>query len=639
MAGDIGQAEAGLRIAEQAAPAAATMDLLIHDSASKIIHEGKAAKAAEALKNPGQLLSQQEAKDKVKLVFKEDTIDAAGNLAHSTEQGTRQTDGERLASTVIKCREKGYGGLNNSEKTLIRNTLSDALFNHPAIRTIASSQTPPIDVATPAFRDYCKDAAERFLGNKELGDKMANAVVDILVSKNIDYSSLHQELENYKGLTETVDNLTTEIGTATAGGTPATGLEKEVEDQQALVNKYKTEIVINAATHLPEVKPLAPGPDSRAQMVIDAKARLVDYDKKIALFSNSIKDVDNHFKRNAGAADYTITDPEGTGGASITITRGDWAARKTDWEVKQKDLEVKKNKDGDLIDKINQEEKDVDAKLKELKTKIEKKKADLKNELKKQADSLKKINKARDVNEKDSIANKEQEFIDDLRKIIIDESLNLWAEGHEAIGQAKPEVVKTLEQTVRDEAKKTLREFLYDPVKKEFNKSLLNTELDSLLTGGVDSYGRARLLVLWTACNAPGAPPELQRLKPVISEIVDFTGATPVIKSQEKLREFSSDVVTDMLKMVAYKDPRMLENRFKNDEIAMAKLKGDILPDLIMQAHKDKSLRGELEKSFGEKLTKKSIGDKLKEWKWGQILGILLALGGIAALVAFLSRK
>ena len=94
--------------------------------------------------------------------------------------------------------------------------------------------------------------------------------------------------------------------------------------------------------------------------------------------------------------------------------------------------------------------------------------------------------------------------------------------------------------------------------------------------------------------------------------MVDFSQNPPLIINQEKVTAYGSEIIGDMLKMVAYKDPKALENKFSKDERAMASLKGDILPALLETAMKDSSLKSEVEKSLGMKATRGGFKEFLR---------------------------
>lgn len=632
--GDLSHVEMGLNIAQQEAPSVGTMEAMVHEAVTKSLQEGNATKAAEQIKNAGQLLTEQKAKNRTDQIFREDSVNTTGDLVHSTEQDTRKTEAKTIESAIIKLRNTGFTSLNTSERDAVVNPLSDALFNHPTVRAIAAKDG--VDVTNPTFRAAMKDVATKILKNQSFGDKAVNSLVQLLESTNIDYKNLLTDLDAKKELDKIIKDLTDEIGVEKTSSANATKLHKEVDDQKDRVKRYKTKIVTSGGTQTVEPE-LGAAVDCEARWKIDAENRLKEVDKNIKLYENSIKQVDSYFNKNKTATTFDIKDPDDST-QTITITTADWATKKTEWDSKVKDFETQKAKDKKLIEKIDEQEKEEDAKLKQVEEKLKAKKDELANKIKEQVTLDKKIKKYSDVNEKGSVANQEKQFIEDLKNIVINDGLDVWSEGSTESLKVKPEVMKTLDEIIKGEVKKYLHEEIYNESKKKFKTKELKTELDTLLKDGVDKYGVSRLKVLWDKCNIAGAPPELQKLIPSIAEIVDFSGATPVIKNQEKLKTLAADTVTDMLKIVAFKNPHWLEKRFTQDQQAMAKLKGDILPDLIMQAHKDKSLQAEIEKGFGEKLTKGKLIESIKRWNWTEILKWLAIIGGLTLLIAFIKR-
>jgi len=628
--GDLSHVEMGLNIAQQEAPITGTLEAMIHGAVAKSLQEGNAAKAAEQIKNAGQLLTEKKAKDRTDQIFKEDSVDSSGNLVHSTDQDTRKTEAKTIEAAIIRLRNSGFSSLSGAEVDAVVNPLSDALFNHPTIRAIAAKDG--VDVTSPTFKSVMKDVAIKILKNQSFGDKAVNSLVQLLESANIDYKNLLNDLDKKKDLDKILNDLTEEIGVEASVGGLSTKLHKEVDDQKERVKRYKTKIVTSGGTQTVEPE-LGAGADCEAKWKIDAEARLKDVDKNISLYRITSKDVEAYFGKHTNATDeIEITDPDSPS-SKIIIVRGDWASKKAEWENKIKDLEDQKLKDRKLIEKIDQQETEEGNKLKQLEEKIKTKKDELAKKLKEKTDLDKKIKKYSDIDEKGSVANQENQFVEDLKNIIINDGLDVWSEASSEALKVKPEVMKTLDEIIKNEVKKYLHEEIYNESNKKFRTKELKRELDNLLRDGVDQYGISRLQVLWNKCTIAGAPPELTKLIPSISEVVDFSGPTPVIKNLEKLKALSADTVTDMLKIVAFKNPHWLEKRFTQDQQAMAKLKGDILPDLIMQAHKDKSLQLEIEKGFGEKLTKGYLKEKIARWNWAEILKWLGIIAGLAALV------
>lgn len=635
MADGIATAEAGLRLAEQQAPQVNTMQAMLYEAASKSLAEGKAAEAAQKIKNPGKVISKENADKRIGQIFKKDSIDNNGNPDQTQEQKDRQKAINNISDAIIHLREKGYSPLPANERKLIHDVLSSSLYNHLTIREIAIRKG--INLTGNTFEQFCKLTTDKLLSNQQNGENIANSLVDILEGANINYDELLKNLESKKDLDKVVGDLTTEIGNDGTNNQPKDGLHEEVAKQKENVDKYKTKIVIDPQTNTPTVVPESNDPNAPAKMKLDAELRLKQSDDTVELIQATIKDVDNYFKQHPNATEYQdIIDPENPA-QKITIQRGEWVLNKTNWNKKIKAQELLNTKDQQLIDKIKQEETEAKTKLTELENKLKAKKTELDGKKKELDILIKKIDKARDVNEKGTVANLEQELIEDLKRMIVNESLDLWSKGTEEAGKVETDVLKKIEGDITNEAKKRLRDVVYNEQKEKFKKKELNNELSSLLDKKVGGYGMSRLQQLWNVCNAANAPPELKKFAPVIKDIVDFSQQPPKIINQEKLTTFSSEVVGDMLKMVAYKNPRLLENRFTQDEQAMAILKGDILPDLIMQAHKDKSLRSEIEKGFGEKLTKHKIGEAIARWDWKKILWILGILAGIGLLVGGIS--
>lgn len=628
MADGIATAEVGLRLAAQKAPAANTIDAMLYEAANKSLSEGNAAEAAKKIKNPGTSATTDEINKRVDQIFKKDNVDGSGNPDQTREQKSRQDTVSDLSNAILELRTNGYSALNPAEKKLISTSLIRSIYNHPTIREIARSKK--IDLTSSNFKLFCIDTANELLSSQRNGENIANGLVDLLEGANINYEGLLTELESKKDLDKVIDELGKEVGDDGATSGTKTGLHEEIDKQKTIAKGYQTEIkdVNGTPTVVAEA-----GTGSRAEMKLNAEARQLDYEKTIGLYESSISQTASFFSIKIQQADTetSILDPSNPGGGPITIRKSEWPAKKTEWDNKVKDLKRNQTKDQQLITKIDQEEIEAKAKLTELEGKLKAKKTELDTKKKELTNIDKKIAKARDINEKGTVANLEQELIKDLENLIVSESLDLWFKGEEAAGKVEGDVVKTIEEEMAQEAKKRLRTLVYNEQKRKFETKKLDAELNTLIAGGVEGYGVGRMQLLWTACNEVSAAPELKKFIPVLKGIADFTTDPPKIINKEKLAAFSSAVTADILKMVAYKDPKALENKFSKDERAMAALRGDILPTLIESAMSDSSLRSVVEKSLGTKATMSSIREALNGANWAKIFKwLLLALGIVA---------
>ncbi len=225
--------------------------------------------------------------------------------------------------------------------------------------------------------------------------------------------------------------------------------------------------------------------------------------------------------------------------------------------------------------------------------------------------------------ERTVVSQGEKELLERVKGLLHNSAMNLWLEAIEVAKRQEEEVLKPAEAQCYEKAREALLAAVYDQVKGRFRKRELRGYLRTILApGGIEEFGKKQIeALIEKGKKQDGAPPELERLVPVLEGIKD---------DPAKLTEFSRRLTSDLLGIVAYKNPGMLERLFTRDEVAMRALRGDVLPDLILQARNNPALKQKIEAAVDQNLTKatkKSLAEKLKGFDWKKLLKLLLSLG------------
>ena len=207
---------------------------------------------------------------------------------------------------------------------------------------------------------------------------------------------------------------------------------------------------------------------------------------------------------------------------------------------------------------------------------------------------------------------------------------NLWQDITAEADKARTTNLKGLEGDCQKGATEKLIDVIYDKTNKKYKMNQLKQYKDELLADGVEGFGTKRITELITAYSLGTATPEQKKLVPVLEGIKN---------DPAKLKEFSTTLVREMLGTIAYKNPKLLERMFTQDERDMKALLGDVLPDLIEQAYNDPARRDKAEAAFGKKMTKRDLGEKLKNIGWKNLWWILLVLGIIGGGGIFLATR
>lgn len=613
----------GMQMLElKTAAAPPDMATVLRASAEKSLQEGRAKKALENLKDPGKTLNTAEMANQYKALTKEDKIDTSttppDKLKKSRDQTTRMKPGEDAIKNIKEFVEKKkYDSITDPVvKDALKKTLTDYLINNPAFLATKKLIDPTFDVTSAVARGQVEADAEAILKDPLLFEGLKTVNADFLATANIDYKELHKLLKQKMELSKEITTLTTEIGT---GGTGGTGLTKAVEDMEKDLNEYE----------------IYTDPTNPAIVKKGSYATLKEnYHNEELIRTSNIKKYDSSINTANSVLDqiiagkistFPVFDP--TSNALVNVNIGNAHSYLNNWSGKIDDL----NKE--LADfKLKQQLIDQDKTKK--KTEFDEKKTERKrkeDDKKTKEKSLKDLEEGGLTDEQKKVKEAEETVSKRAEGLLSESVINLWQDMSAEADKARTEKLKGLEGDCQKTAKETLIKKIYDKTHKKYNVDQLKKYRNELTKGGVDGvdkFGTARINELIASYSAAGATPEQKNLVPILKGIKD---------DQAKLKEFSTTLVKDMLGVVAYKNPKLLEKLFTEDEAHMRSLLGDVLPDLILQAHEDTSARAKAEELFGKKMTKSSIGEKLKgllknKGFWS-VIGILGALGLLFLLI------
>ncbi len=606
---DLSTTELGLQVAESPkAPARPRMNSILVEAAKKNIEENKVREATEDLRNPGKALNPSEAPRQYEDMFKPDEVDpATGNLVSSTDQAKRMGEGKKVMTRLAQYAEKGYDKMPSTERQLLKNDLSDYLFNHQAFR--ASSQAQGFDLTDPSFRAQCEAASERLLKNSFMADTTRDKIADFLATSDLNYKALQQILDQQKELDQRVLKVKDEIGDDTKG------LTKEVIDtEQEYESKYQRRrdpSDPNRVIYGTEIQ-------EKAQKQSEITAKRVELDSYAQVFQLVQRKKDDI--ASGGSVGYT--DPE-TGNPVTLTASDDYFGILNGWGQKISELNFEIQQAEDLIKIIDEEKDDFSSKLQEKR----KQKDALEKELKEKEEDQRKLEKQK-IEAQGGLTQQEEEVNQKLSGIVADAATDVWVSGKESVEATQEEAIVTGETQVYRDIQKKLYSDLYNDAKKEFRGAEFKTLIDNLKTAplgqGVEGFGVVCLN------NYYNSLPATSELRPIIDQMR---------RDPAKLAEFSSKITIDVLKLAAYKDPEILEKVFAPDEGLMRSLQGDVLPAIVEEALKSSELRALAEKQTGSKLTgepeaiKKTLKDRFASMDKKKLLAALIALLGSLGIV------
>ncbi len=610
----VGLQEAGVsfEMATNAAPAVYTgIEVSLRDAAQKALNEGNAKAAVDQLKNTGNVLKPDEAEKQARKGFKEDSLNGTNDaLAYSADQTDRENNCGSTAHAIANLAEKGYDSLPAAEATLLRNQLSDTLFNHPVFQVLAESQG--VSLTTPNFKTLCDGAAISFLKNSNVSTNAKNALVDALVSGKIDYKNLQVMLKNKIQMEKSYKDLADEVGNDGTNSNPKTGLELEIDNKKDELKRFKFNI--NSSPPPPMI---AGGVE--AQIKLDAQNENAGIPGEIYKLNAAVQQINNHFTGGVTST-INITDP--ITGATVGITTVNMGTKLGEYSSQIAILQEASTNNKAAIEEIDRREAEAKQQLKDIEASLKQKRKELKD-LKTAKDKKDDEIKA----EQDVVMQKEIDLLQSIKKCIDDSALGEWAKTYEAVKGAKPEAQKKAEDDIHKMAKEMIDNRILDHIKKAFKSKELDKEFDSLLEGGLDKYGANYLGQLIAKASLPGASPELKLLLPHMLEMS---------KDSTKMKALSTELANHLLKGVVTKDPNKLKNKLFNEQIKYASFTQDVLPSLILQAANDPGVASELQQYVGKELTKSKLSEVLRGADWKKILLILAIILGLVGGVAVL---
>lgn len=612
----------GLQMLEvKGATAPPDMATVLRASAEKSLQEGRAKKALENIKNPGQLFDPNKVEDQYKDLAKADEIDnpAAGTLKKSADQKTIMKPGEEAIKNIKEYVEnKRYDSITDPTiKTNLKNTLTDYLINNPAFLATKQLIDPTFDVTSAGARGQVEIDAVAILKDPLLFDGLKTVTADFLATTNIDYKELHRLLKQKMELSKEISTLTMEVGT---GGTGGSGLTKAVEDLEKDLKGY--EMYTDPSNPANIIKgPYATLRENYHNEELTRISNIKKYESSISTANSVLEQI-----MTGKITTFPVLDPISNALVNINVTTvhtflNNWSNKVDDFNKELADFKLKQQ----LIDQDKTKKgAEFDEKKAEKKRKEDDKKLKEKN--------LKDLEDGSLTDEQKKIKEEEEKVSKRAQGLLAEAVTNLWQDMSTEADKARTEKLKGLEGDCQKAALEELVKNIYTKKSRSYNMKQLLKYRDDLTKGevgkGVEKFGIARLNELITTFS--GGTPEQKNLLPILEGIKN---------DPTKLKEFSTTLVKDMLGTIAYKNPKLLEKLFTQDEGDMRALLGDVLPDLIQKAYDDPARKAKAEELFGKKMTKSAIGEKLKgllksKGFWA-IFGILAALG----LLAFLATK
>lgn len=596
------------------------MATVLRASAEKSLQEGRTKKALENLKDPGKTLDTAEMVNQYKALAKEDEIDTSttppDKLKKSTVQETRMKPGEKALKDIKKFVEnKRYDSITDTAtKDNLKKTLTDYLINNPAFLTTKKLIDPTFDITSAGARGQVETDALAILRDPLLFDGLKTVTADFLATTNIDYKELQKLLKQKMELSKDLTTLTTEIGSSGATGS---GLTKAVEDLEKDLKEYE----------------IYTDPSNAANIIKGSYATLKEgyhndeltNTSEIKKYESSISKANSVLQQimSGSITTFPVLDP--ISNSLVNIDAMSANTYLTNWSNKIDSLNT-------VIADLKLKQQLIDQDKTKKKTEFDGKKA----ELKKNEDDKKLKEKALkdledgslDVEQK-RIKEEEENVSKRAQNLLAEAVTNLWQDMSTEADKARTEKLKGLEGDCQKMAIETLLKKV-NPTKKAYDIKQLKKYRDELTRDGIDKFGTTRIDEMIADYSGTGATPEQKNLVPILDGIKN---------DPAKLKEFSTTLIKDILGTIAYKNPKLLEKLFTEDERHMRSLLGDTLPDLILKAYEDPSARAKAEEYFGKKMTKGDIGKNLKELFKNKGFWAIIGLLGAMGLLAFFALK
>ncbi|MCR4327087.1 MAG: hypothetical protein NUV46_00725 [Nanoarchaeota archaeon] len=585
------------------------MATVLRSAAEKSLQEGRSKKALENLADTGKSLDLIKMGGQYNDLFKEDKIATSGDkLEKSSQQKSRIKTGENTIKDIKEFVEhKRYDSITDPAiKDNLKNNLTDYLINNPAFLAAKQLIDPTFDITSTAARGQVELDALAILKDPLLFDGLKTVTTDYLATTNIDYKELHKLLKQKMELSKEIDTLTTEVGT---GGTGGSGLTKVVEDMEKDLKEY--EIYTDPSNPANVIKgSYATLKEGYHNDELTNTSEIKKYESSISKANSVLQQI-----MSASISTFPVLDP--ISNALVNIDAMSASTYLTNWGNKIDDLNR-------VVTDLKLKQQLIDQDKTKKKAEFDEKKAEKikkEGEKKTKEKSLKDLEDGSLTDEQKKVKEEEENVSKRAQGLLAEAVTNLWQDMSTEADKARTEKLKGLEGDCQKMAIETLLKKV-NPTKKAYDVKQLKKYRDELTRDGIDKFGTTRIDELIADYSGTGATPEQKNLVPILDGIR---------KDPTKLKEFSTSLVKDMLGTIAYKNPKLLERLFTEDEIHMKGLLGDVLPDLIMKAHEDTASRSKAEEYFGKKMTKSSVGEKLKgllksKGFWA-IFGILAALG------------
>ena len=616
MADVVGKEVLGMKMLRREAAVGPPPDMatVLRGSAEQSLQEGRVKKALENLKAPGKMLDPIKIVDQYKNLTTGDEIDdpVRGTFKRSGEQGVRMQPGESAINVIGEyVSKKNYDSMDATQKHVCLDTLANYLINNPAFLAVKMMEDPTFDITSTAAPAAIRADAIAILRNPLLFSELQTVTADFLATAQVDYKVLHGLLKQKMGLSEEITALTAEIG---VGGTSGSGLTHEVEDLEKDLKGYEVSIDPNDPTRMIKGQYVILGEDYRRQE-LSYVAEKRNYENVIAKATSLAEQV-------LLGASRPIFDPI-TGGL-VNLDPTSFSMYMDQW--KDKLLEINSSIEESKLKQrlLNEGKTKKQNELAEKKAEKMRKEAEKKTKQK----ALKDLKDGTLADEQKKVEGEERKISERAEGLLSEAVTNLWQDMSTEADKAREGKLKGLEGNCQKIALEALLKKI-NPKKQKYDVKTLKKFRNELVRDGVDKFGTARIDELITEYSLTTSTPEQKNFVPILIGIKN---------DPAKLTEFSTTLVKDMLGVVAYKKPKLLERLFTEDEQHMRGLMGDILPDLIMKAYEDPSARGKIDEMMGKNMIRKNKGEvreELEELKaqkgfWGMMvlaLPLLASLG------------
>ncbi|MCX7996676.1 MAG: hypothetical protein N2691_02840 [Patescibacteria group bacterium] len=620
---------------------------LAMERARKNMANGRMQDALDNLRNPSAQLSPAEARAEV-----ERQVEGymSGGRDGPEQAANRQAVGTHVELYQKLCQE-GFARLTSKEKVELATILGEDLAANPNFMLLY-----------PQFNPTSKEGqklVQRLMQQDFFIDKLRGSIDSFIAEGGLDYTrlkALNEELA-------TVQTRIAELGDSTNAVSKLGQNKARIDDLQAKLNDYRVEYKKDAAGNI-EIDPTTGLPEEdfgpraleihnfRQQEKAKNKTKTAYINGVLALqmISNGETGLPPGFVYNENSKEIHISDPELLAAGVVSPVRfDDIQTTLNKFRTKANALEAEAAKFKAAADHVENQKNTLEAELKTAQEEKARLEQELKQNKDREATLIKEIGE-----EEERVKDEEKQKADRARGILRDAATDALVDAKHAQDEARPQIEDEIKQAAKDKVRDLLRNGLMMTLGKnrvvDANavRDYITLMKDAPYGKGGEAIGLAIIKKMTDSTYTGNVPGFALETDPGIIAALKAIEEDPA-----ELKAFSSELTTQVLKIAAFKDQSrgvweksILGDLFSKDEAALRTIMEDALPDMIVKAKGDTTVREKVKELANLDITDGNFADRLRSMSKNPVLkavaiAVLLALsisGGLAFNALFLGK-